>query len=97
VKARAELWQAALAAQGVPARVEAIAAAVGGGALAEAPLASAAVVVDREGAEALAARLRAGEPRVLGRIHGGRLLLDARTVLPGEDEALIEAVVKAAT
>ena len=43
----------------------------------------------------LAARLRAGDPPVVGWIQEGKLLLDARTVLPGEDEALIEAVVKA--
>lgn len=96
VRARAELWQAALAAQGIPAHVVEIAAAVGGGALAETELASVAVAIDREDAEALAARLRTGEPRVFGRIHGGLLLLDGRTVLPGEDEALIEAVILSA-
>jgi len=31
----------------------------------------------------------------VGRIREGRLLLDARTVLPGEDEALLAAVVAA--
>jgi L-seryl-tRNA(Ser) seleniumtransferase len=30
-------------------------------------------------------RLREGEPPILGRVHEGRLLLDLRTVLPGED------------
>jgi L-seryl-tRNA(Ser) seleniumtransferase len=32
---------------------------------------------------------------VVGRIHEGRLLLDARTVLPGEDEALLSALAAA--
>ena len=40
-------------------------------------------------------RLREGDPPVVGRIHEGRLLLDARTVLPGEDDALVAALVAA--
>ena len=68
---------------------------VGGGALADASLASAGVALDARDAEALSARLRAGEPPVVGRIQEGRLLLDARSVLPAEDEPLLEAVVRA--
>jgi L-seryl-tRNA(Ser) seleniumtransferase len=68
---------------------------VGGGALAEAPVRTAGVAIDEGGAEALAARLRAGEPPVVGRIHEGRLLLDARTVLPDEDAGLLGAVAAA--
>jgi L-seryl-tRNA(Ser) seleniumtransferase len=44
----------------------------------------------------LAARLRRGALPVVARVAQGQLLLDPRTVLPGEDEALIEAVHKAA-
>jgi L-seryl-tRNA(Ser) seleniumtransferase len=45
--------------------------------------------------ERLAARLRAGEPPVLGRIEDGRLLLDPRTL--GDDEVdLVAAAVRAA-
>lgn len=44
------------------------------------------------GAEALAARLRAGSTPVVGRVEQGALLLDPRTVAPGEEEALVEAV-----
>ena len=42
-------------------------------------------------AEELGARLRAGEPPVLARIQEGALLLDPRTLLPGDAEHLIEA------
>ncbi len=91
VRARAESWCAALCARGVEATVVDLEGAVGGGALAEAPVASAGVAIEGD-AEALASRLRAGEPPVVGRIHQGRLLLDARTVLPGEDAALLAAV-----
>jgi L-seryl-tRNA(Ser) seleniumtransferase len=51
------------------------------------------VVVERrgQGAEALARALRAGEPPVFGRIQEGRLWLDPRTLLPGEEQQLIAA------
>jgi L-seryl-tRNA(Ser) seleniumtransferase len=39
-----------------------------------------------------AARLRACDPPVVARIEGGRVLLDPRTVLPGEDEAVLSAI-----
>jgi L-seryl-tRNA(Ser) seleniumtransferase len=95
VRARAETWREALAARGVTATVVELEGAVGGGALAEAAVRSAGVAIDAPDADALAARLRAGEPPVVGRIREGRLLLDARTVLPGEDEGLLGAVVAA--
>jgi L-seryl-tRNA(Ser) seleniumtransferase len=96
VRARADAWREALAQRGVPSSVVELAGAVGGGALAEAPVRSAGVAIEGGDAEALASRLRAGDPPVVGRIQEGRLLLDARTVLPGEDEALVEAVAGAA-
>ena len=95
VRARAEAWREALAARGVAATVVELEGAVGGGALAEAAVRSAGVAIEGGDAEGLAARLRAGEPPVVGRIHEGRLLLDARTVLPDEDEGLMGAVAAA--
>jgi len=35
-------------------------------------------------------RLRLGTPPIVGRVQEGRLLLDLRTVLPAQDEMLIE-------
>jgi len=40
-------------------------------------------------------RLRDHEPPVIGRIEAERVLLDPRTVLPGEDDALLEAIARA--
>ncbi len=62
-------------------------ARVGGGALPLLELPGPAVALDPgpAGADALAAALRAGDPAVVGRIHGGRLLLDPRTLT--DDEA----------
>ena len=40
----------------------------------------------------LARRLRVGSPRVFGRIHENHLLLDLRSVLPGDDERIAAAL-----
>ena len=39
-----------------------------------------------------ARRLRLGQPSVVARLEGERLLLDPRTVDPQEDQALVTAV-----
>ena len=44
----------------------------------------------------LARRLRAGEPAVLGRLQGGKLLLDVRTVFSEQEAALALCVIDAA-
>ena len=41
---------------------------------------------------ALAEGLRASDPPVVGRVHEGRVWLDARTLLPGDDGAIVGAV-----
>ncbi|TMC46144.1 MAG: L-seryl-tRNA(Sec) selenium transferase, partial [Chloroflexi bacterium] len=46
----------------------------------------------RRGANDLLRRLRESEPPVIGRIEQDRVYLDPRTVLPGEDDVLLEAV-----
>jgi L-seryl-tRNA(Ser) seleniumtransferase len=67
---------------------------VGAGAFPDATLAGAAVALDGD-AERWAARLRAGSPAVVGRIHDGRLQLDLRAVPERELAALARAVVAA--
>jgi L-seryl-tRNA(Ser) seleniumtransferase len=42
--------------------------------------------------EALAEKLRDSDPPVVGRVHEGRVWLDARTLLPGDEEAVVAAV-----
>jgi L-seryl-tRNA(Ser) seleniumtransferase len=73
------------------------ASAVGGGAApeVEVPTALLAVIHPSLGPERLAGALRAGRPAVLARVADGRLLLDLRTVLPGEEAALLEALDRA--
>jgi L-seryl-tRNA(Ser) seleniumtransferase len=72
-------------------------ARVGGGALPLLDLRGPAVALDPgpEGADALAAALRAGDPPLVGRIQDGRLLLDPRTLTDAEAD-LAAATVRAA-
>ncbi|MEU4405966.1 L-seryl-tRNA(Sec) selenium transferase [Streptosporangium sp. NPDC023963] len=63
-------------------------ARVGGGGAPGVELPSAGIAVD----ENLAARLRSYDPPVIGRITGGRLVLDLRAVEPGQDEVVAAAV-----
>jgi L-seryl-tRNA(Ser) seleniumtransferase len=71
----------------VPAR-----AAVGGGGAPGVELPSAAVSLP----EALGVLVRRGEPAVVGRLEGGRLLLDLRSVPPEADSPLVAAVLAGA-
>ena len=95
LRARASSWSEALAARGVAARVLDLPSVVGGGAYAEESLASAGLALDLADPDAVATRLRAGTPPVVARIERGALLFDARTVLPGEDGELLEAIAAA--
>ena len=61
----------------------------GGGALPGEALPSWAAALDPpEGPEELEAFLRGWSTPILGRIHRGKLLLDVRTLLPGEAETI---------
>jgi L-seryl-tRNA(Ser) seleniumtransferase len=94
VRARAEAWARALGERGVACEGVSLSAVAGGGAFAEEQVASAGVALAGD-AEGWLERLRRGDPPVVARIEGDRVVLDARTVLPEEDEALLGAVVKA--
>ena len=68
---------------------------IGGGSLPGETLPTWALAIRCEafgGAEAVAKRLRDASTPVMGRIEDGQVVLDARTVLPGEDSSLITAV-----
>jgi L-seryl-tRNA(Ser) seleniumtransferase len=66
--------------------------AVGGGSLPGETLPSALLAVAHANVDGVAARLRAGSPPVICRIQKDHLLFDPRTVLPGQEEALLAAV-----
>jgi len=67
---------------------------IGGGSLPEESLPAALVAVPGDGAYVsdLARRLRLGDPAVVARIERDALLLDPRTVLPGEEAGLLRAL-----
>ena len=88
---RAERAVVRLVAAGVDAQVAEAKAAVGGGGAPGVELPSAAISLP----EALAEPLRRGEPAVVGRLEGGRLLLDLRSVAPPDDPRLVGAVLTA--
>jgi L-seryl-tRNA(Ser) seleniumtransferase len=89
---RLAAWQNALGPLARETRVTATEGAVGGGALAEEPVTSRALTIRVEHPDAFAARLRRHDPPVIARIEDGLVLIDARTVLPGEDEHVIAAL-----
>lgn len=95
VRARVAGWCARLQAAGVSAEPQDIVAAVGGGTLAQEPLASVATALHCKRPNALAARLRRHDPPVMVRIHHDAVLLDGRSVRPDEEDALIAAVTAA--
>jgi L-seryl-tRNA(Ser) seleniumtransferase len=64
----------------------------GGGTMPTHEIPSFAVRLSGVDAGDLAARLRAAAPAVVGRVHEAGLLLDARTLLAGDEVAVVEAV-----
>jgi L-seryl-tRNA(Ser) seleniumtransferase len=67
---------------------------VGGGSLPDRALPTVVVEVTAAGLSdaELARRLRIGNPAVLGRVQGGVVLLDLRTVFPEQEDAVVDAV-----
>lgn len=81
---------------GATARVVTTRSPVGGGSLPAQELPTAALELQLPaGPGRLARRLRLGDPAVVGRVEGERLLLDLRTVPPEEDRLLLEALLEA--
>ena len=100
VRQRAEAQAARLAAAGVDCLAVPAAAAVGGGGGPGVTLPSAALSLPERLAPGLrsgAAVRRGDAAAVVGRLEGGRLLLDLRSVAPDDDERLVAAVLAAAT
>ncbi|MEV7805265.1 L-seryl-tRNA(Sec) selenium transferase [Microbispora sp. NPDC088329] len=89
---RAEALAKAMCQAGVDAAAVPAEATVGGGGAPGVCLPSVAVSLP----ERLAVPLRRGEPPVVGRVEGGRLLLDLRAVPPDRDGEVLDAVLEAA-
>jgi L-seryl-tRNA(Ser) seleniumtransferase len=62
---------------------------IGGGALPEESLPTMLIVLPFEDAQGAAAALRHGVPPVIARVEDDRVVLDLRTVLPGQEQNLV--------
>lgn len=93
VKVRAERWAREIGDSASPVKSR---ATIGGGSLPGETLPTWALAINCDellgGAEGVAKQLREWDSPILGRIEDGRVLLDARTVLPGEDDTMLQAV-----
>lgn len=87
IRARAERWAAA-----VPGEIVRAESTVGGGSLPGETLPTWAFAPRVAQPNAAADRLRHADPPVIARVADDRLLLDPRTVLPEQDDALIVAL-----
>ncbi|HMK08497.1 MAG TPA: L-seryl-tRNA(Sec) selenium transferase, partial [Anaerolineales bacterium] len=88
IRRRAERWRSTLGEGEIhPSR-----STVGGGSLPEETLPTWTLALAAGHLDELAARLRHSTPPVIARIEAGRLLLDPRTVLPEQDEALLQVL-----
>ena len=87
---RADALAAALTASGWRARVIDGVSTIGGGSAPGAEIATRLVELSRDGmtADQIERQLRALDPPIIARIQDDRVVLDLRTVLPGEDERL---------
>jgi L-seryl-tRNA(Ser) seleniumtransferase len=92
IEERARSWLAALGEAAPGALVRRSASAVGGGSLPEVTLPTLVLALPSSAPDEILARLRRGDPPVIGRIEEGAVVLDPRTVGPGEDEALVAVV-----
>jgi L-seryl-tRNA(Ser) seleniumtransferase len=92
ISKRARQWARKLKHAGINAEVVEGRSTVGGGSLPGETLPTWLVAIACESPDALAARLRRNDPPVIARIEDGRLVLDPRTVLEGEEKALLGAV-----
>ncbi len=87
LRRRAERLAAATATEALPTR-----STVGGGTLPGETLPSWGVAIDGRSPDRLLARLRTGEPAIVGRIEDGRVVLDLRTVPVEADDVVADAI-----
>ena len=87
LRKRARRWSAAVGGTVIEGE-----STVGGGSLPGATLPTTLLAIDCDVPDMLTARLRQANPPVIARIADGRVLLDPRTVLPEQDEALLQAL-----
>ena len=95
LKARVQKWKNGL---GNLTSIEESVSTIGGGSLPDQTLPSWVLAIDSKGfagrGNELARRLRLLRPAIIGRIENEKILIDSRTVLPGQDVQLVDGVMK---
>lgn len=89
---KALAWAADLETAGIAAGVTDGFSTVGGGSLPGTTIPTKLVSIGHDPIDQLAARLRNQRPAVIGRIQDDQLLIDPRTVLPEQEEALLNNI-----
>jgi L-seryl-tRNA(Ser) seleniumtransferase len=94
---QAQTWAAALQKSGITAEAIPSESTIGGGSTPGTTLPTTAVAITHPNVDELAAHLRMADHPVIGRIQDGRFLLDPRTVLPAQEETLLQTIQKTIT
>lgn len=94
LKKRARRWQRTLWRAGIRAQVVDGRSTVGGGSLPMETLPTSLLALSLPDPDQAAAALRRGDPPIVARIEGDRLVLDPRTVLPEEERDLLRALME---
>ena len=85
-----------LKASGITAELKSGASMVGGGTLPEQSLPAALISIRLEGSvETFSRRLRLSQPPLVARVENDRILIDMRTVFPGQDSLLVSVIAAA--
>lgn len=92
LEAVAERWVSRLREVGFQAEAVTGESTVGGGSLPGTTLPTALVAVGHTSPDRLAGQLRRNTPPIIGRIGEGRLLLDPRTVMPEEEQSVLDGL-----
>jgi len=95
VAERAKRWQETLHEAGIPTKDIAGYSTVGGGSLPGETLPTRLLALASEHPDELARALREADPPIIARIEDDQLVLDPRTVLPVEEQALLKNLVAA--
>jgi L-seryl-tRNA(Ser) seleniumtransferase len=96
IERRAHRWRQALRRAGIAVEIEDGESTVGGGSLPGETLPTKLIALPVKHPDQLSAALRAADPPVIARIEGDRLVLDPRTVLSEEKQALLRIVTSVA-
>ena len=93
IEDEAAFWVSRLEQAGIPAQIADGLSRVGGGSLPGSSLPTKLVAIESKDVEQFTARLRQAANPVIGRIQDERLLLDPRTLLPGQAPVLLQTVI----